>query len=279
MKRNNRKGRIILAVLFVIGALLLVRVSGPERERLSFPERLVQDICAPFQSGLTALFDWADNLPLYFGGVKQIIAENEALKQELVGLQEEIAQLSSAYKENVRLKDLLKTADEMSEWKPVSAKVIAREDSSWYKSITISGGENKGFKKDMAVITAGGLIGRLTSVSGYTSEVLLLLDNNCAVSAIIQESNTYGVVEAMEDNYSVLQMKHIPYDTYAEEGQVIISSGLGGIFPAGLRIGYISEISSDSGGLMQKASIVPYADFERLTEVLVLTRSEEEVAK
>ena len=273
MPRVGRKRRIFVAVLLIVGALFLARITPPERENISFPERIVRDIFAPFQSAATGLFDWIGNLPLYFGGINAVIAENEELKNEIVSLREQVANLASAYTENVRMKELLGIADEMSAWEPVSAKVISRSSDTWYNSITISGGENKGFKKDMAVITSNGLVGRIDSVSKYTSEVLLLLDTNCSVSAMIQESNTFGIVEAQDDSDQVLQMIHIPYDTYVEEGQVIITSGLGGIFPAGLRIGYIVGVASDAGGLMQKATVMPYTDFERLSDVLVLTKA------
>ena len=251
----------------------MARITPPERENISFPEKITRDIFAPFQSAATGLFDWVGNLPLYFGGIDAVIAENEELKNEIVSLREQVATLASAYTENVRMRELLGIADEMSAWEPVSAKVISRSSDTWYNSITISGGENKGFKKDMAVINSNGLVGRIHSVSKYTSEVLLLLDTNCSVSAMIQESNTFGIVEAQDDSDQVLQMIHIPYDTYVEEGQVIITSGLGGIFPAGLRIGYIVGVASDAGGLMQKATVMPYTDFERLSDVLVLTKA------
>lgn len=273
MPNFGRKTKILLTVLLILGTLFLLRITGPERDELSFAEKAVKDVMAPMQHAATSVFNWFDNLPLYFGAVSEVIAENERLEKEIVALQEELAALSSAYVENVRLREMLDIADEMSEWVPVSSKVIARSDASWYNSITISGGENKGFKKNMAVITAAGLVGRIDSVSAYSSEVLLLHDANCPAAAMLQASKAYGIVEADDDNDTVLQMVHISYDTNVEEGQVVITSGLGGIFPAGLRIGYIAGVSSDAGGLMQKASIIPFADFERLSDVLVLTRS------
>lgn len=273
MPNFGRKTKIFLTVLLILGTLFLLRITGPERDELSFAEKAVKDVMAPMQHAATSVFNWFDNLPLYFGAVSEVIAENERLEKEIVALQEELAALSSAYVENVRLREMLDIADEMSEWVPVSSKVIARSDASWYNSITISGGENKGFKKNMAVITAAGLVGRIDSVSAYSSEVLLLHDANCPAAAMLQASKAYGIVEADDDNDTVLQMVHISYDTNVEEGQVVITSGLGGIFPAGLRIGYIASISSDAGGLMQKASIIPFVDFERLSDVLVLTRS------
>ena len=99
----------------------------------------------------------------------------------------------------------------------------------------------------------------------------MLTDKDCAVGAVIRVSQTPGVGEGDGESDRV-NMIHIPADTVIAKDQVVVTSGLGGVFPAGLRIGYILDVEPDSGGLMQKATVQLYADFDRIKNVFVLTK-------
>ncbi|MCL2677591.1 MAG: rod shape-determining protein MreC, partial [Clostridiales bacterium] len=232
MRRLSAKGKIFIGVMAVICVILLARCTSPDRASLSFLEKGTQDVMAPLQNGLTQVSKKAS---LRFKSIDEVRQENEALKQEIMDLRSEHDALYEAYLENVRLRRLLSMAEEMAEWQPVAAKVIGRDSSGWYNTVTISGGTNMGFAKGMAVINADGLVGRIVSVSGYSSQVLLLTDPECAAAAMVQANRTFGTVEGMAGSLPALQMIHIPGDTLLEAGQTVITSGLGEIFPAGLR--------------------------------------------
>ena len=271
MPKLGGRGKIIVGIAVVVLILVVANITGPSRGQLSFLERAVQDLLAPIKSGATYVYEKISYIPVYIGGVNEIVAENERLKSEVMQLRDRLGVLEAAQQENVRLHALLDIVEEMHDWTPVTSRIIGRDGSSWYNTVTITGGENMGFKKDMPVINSEGLVGRIISVSKYSSEVLLLIDKNGAVGAMIQASGTFGVVQSIDENNAILQLIHIPYDAILEQGQVIVTSGLGGVFPAGLRIGYVTGTAASDGGLMQKATITPFVDFERLREVLVLT--------
>ena len=271
MPRLSKRGRLIVGILIIVLILVIANITGPGREQLTFLEKAVQDIIAPIKNGAAYVYDKLRYIPLYFGGVNDIVRENEALQSEIMGLREEVGILSAAYQENVRFREILNIVEEMDAWLPTVTKVIGRDSTSWYNTITIRGGENMGFAKDMPVINAQGLVGRIQSVSRYTSEVLLLTDGRGAVSAMVQANRTPGVIESVDEYNAILELGHVPYDAVLAQGQVIVTSGLGGIFPAGLRIGYITNVTVTNGGLMHKATVRPFVDFERLEEVMVLT--------
>ena len=150
-------------------------------------------------------------------------------------------------------------------------RVTARDLENLHQTLIINKGSEDGIRKDMPVINEQGLIGRIINVTDRTSEVLLILDREGAVGAMVQQTRVPGVVEGLGPGSDQLQMIHINVDAPIGVNQVIITSGYGGIFPKGLRIGYVKEIIPEANGLMKRAVIQPFVDFDRLEEILVVT--------
>jgi len=270
---EKKKVRLIASLLFALLILLLViaRQTTLDRDHLTGVERGVRDLLAPLQSGATVVYNGLRVIPDYFTGIDRLEDEKAGLETQLEELQNKYNTLLEEQAENKRLRALLNISDQYStEWEPVVTRVTGRNANTWYETITIRGGENMGFVKDMPVINGDGLVGRILNVSKYSSEVLLLLDNNASAACLTQVSRTPGVVEASPDESSLLQLIHIPYDSPIEKYETVLTSGLGGIYPKGLRVGFITDIQQEPGGLMLTATIQPFVDFDRLEEVLVL---------
>lgn len=206
-----------------------------------------------------------------------LIEQKAVLTAEVAQLKGKINRLNEVELENSRLRGLLKMKENLSsQWQTVTARVIARDAGNWYQTVTINRGMNDGLKKGLAVINQDGLVGQIISVSGSTAEVLLILDKDGAVSVLDQLSRTPGVVEGVDNPRGFLRMIHVPQDAVLRENEIIISSGLGGLFPPGLRIGYVVSVQAEPNGLMKQAIVRPFVDFERLEEVLVLTLANED---
>jgi rod shape-determining protein MreC len=125
----------------------------------------------------------------------------------------------------------------------------------------------------MAVVTSEGLVGNVLSVSRISSQVLLLTDARRAVSAMVQRSREpgeVGVVESAPGQPGYLKMVNLPREANIQPGDTVISSGLGGIFPKGLVIGYVLETGNDEYGILQYALLRPAANLNRLEEVFVV---------
>jgi len=272
-----KKGKWLFLVVLIIFLLSIAHNTGMERNNLTFVEIWVRDILAPLESGAMTVLSGTRGVAGYFTGYDDILTEKEELKKEVADLKEKVNDLKEAQLENSRLRKLLVMKESMEqEWQMVSAKVIARDAGNWYHSIIINRGMNDGLEKDMVVINYDGLVGRIISLTNNTAEVLLLLDREGAVGCLVQLSRTPGVVEG-QGSGELLRMIHFPHDADIKENQNVLTSGLGGIFPAGLRIGYITEIKVEANGLMKQAEIKPFVDFDRLEEVLVLTKPINEV--
>ncbi|MCG0278155.1 MAG: rod shape-determining protein MreC [Thermanaeromonas sp.] len=203
----------------------------------------------------------------------RIRAENEQLKRQVAELQAQIVQMEEYRQENLRLKQLLAyKAATSGDWQLKVAPVVARSPSNWFSTLTIGLGSDDGIGEDQVVLTPAGVVGRIIRVFPKTAEVLLLLDREGAVGAMVQSSRVLGVVEASSDYRGYLQMIHLAHDAPVKENDIVLTSGLGGIFPKGLPIGRVVKILPEPDGLMKRAIIEPYADFDRLEEVLVITK-------
>lgn len=268
-----RINKTTIAVLILVGVCIIgIRLSAPARNFLSPVEIWFRDLIAPLQSGVNNVAQVASNKLQSLWSLKDLQAENEKLKKQVELLSAENNQLEEYRQQNIRLRELLRLESTLSSnYEFEAAEVIARDIKNWNQRVTINKGSKHGFKKGMAVLTHQGLIGRVSAVTSTTSEVLLIIDRQGAVAAILQASRFPGVVEGTPDNSGLLQMIHLPFDAPVKENQVVVTSGLGQIIPKGLRIGYVIDVRVEPNGLMKKAILKPFADLDRIEEVLVVT--------
>lgn len=265
-------GTIIIVVL-VIG---LMRITAVERTRLTGLERVIRDGLAPLQSGFTSLARGTRGLAGYLAQVDQLLTQNEELRQQISDLAWKNNQLLENEQEVIRLRSMLDFKQANTQYDLLGARVIARGPSNWYSTLVLDCGLSDGVARNMVVITPEGLVGRIMAVSQYTTEVLLITDPEGPVGSVVlvQENRVPGVVEGVGDGSGTLVMKHIAYDAPVQEGQSIVTSGLGDIFPKGIRIGQIQKVDREAepSGLQKYAIIRPEVDFDRLEEVFIILK-------
>lgn len=268
----NRKKALIAGVVVVLVLLVLYIASqtSTDRENISKPEAVLRDILAPMQNGARVISENIGNWGAYLEGLDNLRAENEELRKELSALRLQLVQIDEYKLENERLQKLLNSVEDYRQkFDYHTTTVINRDPSKWYKTIWINGGTADGFAPNMPVVCAEGLIGRIINTSEYDSEVLLITDRDGAVSCMVQNTRTIGVVEG-DNETTNLSMIHVPYDAEIENYQQVITSGYGGIYPQGLLVGYINNIDLQSDGLMLNIDVRSYVDFAHLEEVMVL---------
>jgi rod shape-determining protein MreC len=231
----------------------------------------LREIALPFQHFISILGKAVGDIGAY-------VSDNETLREEIAQLKNQYAQLQSqlyelreVQAENVRLQALLEYKTARTEnYDLVIAQVVARNPENWYQTIIVNRGSADGIESDMSVVNHIGLVGRVVAVTPNTAEVLLLLSNDAAVGTRIFETRfTTGVVVGTGDS-ELLQMIHLPHDMDIETGQTVISSGLGEIYPKSVPIGIIQEIKMDPNGLTKRATVLPFVDFSRLEEIMII---------
>ncbi|WP_019413866.1 rod shape-determining protein MreC [Paenisporosarcina sp. TG20] len=268
--------RLILLLVGVIFLVALISFSLRDRDNVSLPEQIIKDVVGFGQSifskpthYITGVFDNVDSL-------LNTYEENKRLKgrlEEFAKLQADVHDLSS---ENTRLREIVGKEDDLRNYEPIQATVIARNPDQWEKKLILDKGQVHGIEKNMAIITAQGLIGKVILTTPFTSTIELLSSQNpnYRVSAMVMgEKEIFGLIEGYDDERKELILKRIDSNIEIEVGQKIETSGLGGVFPKGLLIGEITEVSTDDFGLTKMAYIKPAADFTLLDHVMITKRA------
>lgn len=274
-KQNRSRWSLLLLLIVAAGLLLLIVFTGKERVQLSPVEDLLLALFAPAQTAFTSA---GQKLQSFFdtaASLYELKAENERLRQELSFTEQQLVQLQELQKENHRYRELLKFAQESSH-QLLAAEVIARDPSQWFGTITINRGYLDGVKQEMVVITDRGLVGMISTVSPNSSQVLLITDPRLPVSATVQRTRdpvTVGIVESYTRDSACLKITYLPLEANCQPGDLIVTSGLGGIFPKGILIGAVRELGEEQSGMVQAALIEPRVNFNRLEEVLIILQS------
>ncbi len=276
MQREKRFPKIWIWLAFICFALFLLSTNASQRGGWNEAEQLVVEGATPVQSffkqTVKMLVDlWED----YFDLV-DVRQENRRLKLELDSLKRE----NSRYREMVttqrRLSDLLKFKNAVQQ-PAVAAQVVGLDPSGWFQSVVIDKGKKAGIKRGMPVVNASGVVGRIVSVSPNYAKVLLIVDQNSAVDCLVQRSRDRGMVKGQ--SAQVCRLDYMVKSGDAKEGDVVITSGLGQVFPKGLPIGIISNVKEGEGTLFKEIEVTPAVDFSKLEEVLVVLRIPSEEQK
>ena len=273
-KGNTRK--IILLGLLIVFMLALMNYTESGRVRVSPMETVLRDILAPVQGLTMSLGHRFRGLVSFPFTLYNAAEENQLMKKKVADLENAVKQKNEISSENERLKKLLDfktTVAPAVGFEVTGAAVIGRDPGNWFGIITINKGADQGLRPNMTVVNGQGLVGRITSVSGSTSEILLITDPRSGVSALIQETRAPGMVEGVASFPGQVRMVHIPVETEPSKGQAVVTSGFGSMYPKGIPIGWVQDSKREPSGLFNSAMIVPFVDFNRIEEVLVITGS------
>jgi len=203
-----------------------------------------------------------------------LLSQLEQLRRENSQLHVQLAQDQETIRENERLRRLVGFA-KPSAWHPKPARVVGRDPANWWRTLQIDLGSRDGVKVDLPVATTDGLVGRISAVGYFHSQVLLVGDPNCRVAALIQDkdSRENGIIVGSAGNsfdYRLVSLSYLSGKSQVKPGQTVVSSGLGGVFPKGLRIGEVVDFRSVDYGLTTEARVKLAVDCNRLEEVAVL---------
>ncbi|KYC73761.1 rod shape-determining protein MreC [Heyndrickxia coagulans] len=268
--------RLIILLISVILLVAMIGFSIRERDRISKPEQFVRDIVGLGQSVIAkpanALAGFFDNIE----DLKNTYTENKKLKSHLEQLTSLEAQNHELKKENENLRSIIKEKNSLGDSESIQAQVIARNPDNWYEQVVIDKGEVNGVAKNMAVVTSGGFLGKVTQVDKFYSTVELLSspDETNRVSAKVQNAkkDAYGLIEGYDKKTKMLLLKQLDFNIKVKKGDHVVTSGLSGMFPSGLLIGDIEKVTPDENGLTQTAYVKPAANFYDVREVLVINR-------
>ena len=261
---RDRKYVLLISVLLVCLLLLTLqtRGAGGAGEGVAW-------ITTPVQTLITRLHRSALALWSTYREWKNLFVENRALREEVDRLRVEALRMPETQVENLRLRRLLALRERLP-LATLPAEVIAKEWGGWVRSLTVNRGRRNGIQPLTPVIAPDGLVGRVAIVRGNLAVVQLLNDPSSAVGAMVQRTRTPGMVEG--EPGGGLRFKFLAREGGSiQVGDLIVSSGLGGLFPKGLPVGQVAQVEGRGSALFQFARLVPVVDFARVEEVLLLT--------
>jgi rod shape-determining protein MreC len=226
-------------------------------------------VTTPVQSGLARVNRGAVGVWSTYLDWKNVRAENRRLREENQRLHVEALQVNETDVENTRLRRLLGLQGRLP-LATMSAEIIAREWGGWVRSITVNRGRGDNIAKLTAVIAPDGLVGRVVEVRGGASVVQVLTDPASTVGAHAVRARTTGIVEG--DPRGTIRLKYMAREGGGiQVGDLIVTSGAGGVFPRGIPIGRVRAIDDRGSALFHYAVLSPAVDFARVDEVLLLT--------
>ena len=264
-----RRNQVLLASgLFLTLSFALLTLNRGDSRRVDPLGAVFLEVLQPLQSLVGTSLGAVVGVWEGYVNLVGVARENEVLRERLRELEAERNRAVEIGLQNERLQLLLSFRGELG-GESIAARITGRGSTSLFQSFTLDRGENDGVRPGMAVVCADGVVGRIAQVSPNASHVLLITNHNSGVDAVIQRTRARGIVEGALEGGAV--MKYVKRTEDIEIGDVVVTSGLDRIYPKGVRIGRIVEVTRKDYGLFQVATLVPSVDFSRLEEVLVVT--------
>lgn len=262
-------------VIFAAISLFLLILTGLSRSFPIFPEAVGRYVSLPFvpvQKIVSMGTNKVGDALSFFRNVQDVKNENGDLKLQINNLEKENRELKEFREENKELRKALNIKDQFASYEPVGANIIAKNTGNWFDTFTIDRGSKDGVARDYPVITSDGLVGRISQPNSISSKVEALIDKNTVISARISQKGDLVRVrgDIQYSDLGVCIMDRIPPEADIVVGDIVETSGIGGIYPRGIQIGKVKEIRKASDQINKYAIIEPAVDFRRLDEVIVL---------
>jgi rod shape-determining protein MreC len=258
-------------VVLLFAALFLVSSNISKRRSWNPVEQVVIEMTAPIQMLTEKTIDAVEGFWLKYFSLVDLHNENASLRNEIDVLRMQNDRYRELTTVNQRLQQLLQFKAAV-QWPAMAAQVIGHDPTGWFESIIIDKGKNNGLKPGMPVVNAQGVVGQLVSVSPNYSKVLLIIDQNSAVDCLIQRSREKGIVKGL--TRKTCKMHYVVKTGDVAGGDLVVTSGMGGVYPKGLPVGQVIEVSEDPWEMFKGVMVRPLVDFEKLEEVLVLLRED-----
>ena len=262
-----RNRGILLLVLIILSSFLIITSQVRKPRNASLPERAVTMLLSPFAMGTQAVKNRVTGAWDGYAGLVSARDENLQLKDANRRFYLENLRLSEALLRNARMAELSSVAKDFG-YPAVLAHVIGRDASSWFNTAWIDAGAQDGLARNMPAAAHTGVVGHISKVSGGTSRLTLLTDPASAVSCITQRTREPGIL--VGEGTELCRFQYVGKQADIAVGDLLITSGLDGIFPAGLPAGRVAQVSKTGQGYFEEIYVRPAADIKRLEEVSIV---------
>lgn len=266
----------VLAVFLILG---LIGWAWKQRESLPFITKAFHIGAMPFELTVSRVLSGIHTGIDVIDSALKTRVEWEEMENRIAALEAEKNAWEETKAENLRLQTLLDYRSKNPQYRLMIGSVISRNYGTWSNTLVIDRGETDGVQPFMPIITPKGVVGFIAEVYPYSSRVQLILDPRSSVGAVVQrpESRVVSIVRGNGNSPLEPQFINIPREADILDGDVLVTSGLGGVYPKGLVVGTVKAVYEDENNFMKAAVVTPAVDFSRLEEVMVLIHADAEI--
>lgn len=278
-----RKKRLFIILIGIIILVVLIGFSLKGRDQLSTAEQFINDTVGWAQSVVHTPVQFVTDIITNIDDMRDTYKENQILKEKQAKYKSLIYEVQEIKEDNEELRKTLEKTESIRDFNPIQATVLSRTPERWVEQVTINKGKQDGVRANMAVITADGMVGKIQNPSKFSSTVQLLtgFDQFNRISATISRekgNDIFGLIEGYDKETNSLRFKIIEEsEADLKKGEQVFSSGMGGVFPAGLMIGTVKEVVPDNYGLTRTALVKPAADMFEINNVIIVDRTLQEI--
>lgn len=237
----------------------------------------VGTIISPLQKIIYSANDKLKNSFEFFVNFKKVKEENDALTAQNAELENKLVEYNRLKEENDKLREVLNYANANQNYDYLGCNIIGYSGGNISNGYIIDKGTKDGVEKDMVIINSQGLVGKITRSEENFSILQTIVNENIAVAAMIESTReSTGIVKGINDgkNRNLISLTNLPINSEIKEGDVILTSGLGRIYPKEIRIGEVVSVETDNVKVMKSAVVKPYVDFNKLEELFVIIPKE-----
>lgn len=274
MFNNKKLIGLLIGGIVIISLIAYTTVNGNNSLLSSAVNDTGAWIGRVFTSPVNSVVQFVDQMD----NLVNTFEENQRLKTKVGQIDQLQVRIQDLETENEKMREELALTEVLSDFTTVNATVISRNPDQWMETLVINVGANQKVQEDMAVMAGNGLIGRIVEVNPSSSKVLLLTSqesNSGMVSARVQtvnESSANGIISAYDPRQGTFIMTQVSPEADIADGEMVISSGLGGVIPSTLLIGEVADSYMDEHGLFQKVEVEPAGEFTDIRFVTVILR-------
>lgn len=281
-KRFTPKRIVLISILVIILFLLIFSLTIKEDKKLNKFESLIKDFTNTVEKVIFMPFNYVIDKIEEFNELRNIREKYKKLKEKSDKIEAINAENEALRTEIKELKKELNIEFVLTDYSLLNASVISRNSSYWYNTLTIDKGSYNDLKEGMVVVNGSGLIGKIVKVGTFTSEVKLITtsDTNNKISISINNGSTKvnGLIKEYNYKKKVLEVEGISNTETVNVGDLVYTSGLGGVFPSGILVGEVKSITTDEYDLAKIINVTPSAEFDNINYVSILKRKDSEYA-
>ena len=275
-KKLEPKYIALIGIVMVITLIAVLSYSLKDNKKLTTFESIIKDVTTEVQKVVYLPFKNFGSMIKDYNSLKNVLKENKILKSNVEKIESLETENTELKKEIQELKKELKIDFVLSDYEHLNATVISRNSNTWFNNLTINKGSHNGIKEGMVVINSTGVIGKTTNVSTFTSDVKLITstttNNKISVTIASNDKKLTGIIDSYDYNTGFLKIEGISNTDNVSVGDTVYTSGLGGVFPSGILIGKVANVTTDVYDLSKIINVTPSAKFSDINYVTVLKR-------